>query len=139
MNNIREAKYRVPNGSYWPEELGIYGLKGVRSLHVGHCIKNYSKGIDGFVWEETSNREKPNWSSGWTLAHVHQDMEAICFVDGAYIFSAPGVLDDVFIHEYCHILQPRFDENKDAHNTEWEKLMKMYGLRIVPWAEYIYR
>ena len=120
---ILEGQVYVPEGSYRPSELGL-NLEGVRWLNVGYC----------------PFREFRDWYGGSTsMAHAHT--RDICVRDGWYIFSRPGVVDDLMIHEYCHILAgpAAAAEIGRGHGPSWEAQMKRFGLVPLPTMTYVYR
>jgi hypothetical protein len=131
QSDIRTPKVMIREGSYFPEHLGLY-LEGVPAIHVGFCGLFPDKGLDGLA---VNYPRLP-------LAHSHPEVGHICFRDGSYIFSAEGVVDDVFIHEYCHILRGCEDcdfEKTGGHDERWKELMVAYGLDPSPYSMYIYR
>lgn len=119
---IRSPKVFIREGSYQPEWLGLY-LHGVKWLNVGFCRARPDEGVFGFENQE--------------IAHVHLNTGDICFSNGAYLFSDEGMVDDVLIHEYCHIL--RGDAGWDSHDQEWKELVVQYGLKPVTYTEYVYK
>jgi len=125
--DIRIPQVFVREGSYEPHELGL-SLPGLLLIHVGFCgRRGMEEGIYGF--------------EGTVIAHAHP--EEICFQTGTYIFSRAGVVDDVLIHEYCHILaytREPYDNGVDGHASPvWCDLMVSYGLTPTRYVTYVYR
>lgn len=128
---VRAPKIILREGSYFPEQLGLY-LEDVVAIHIGFCGLMPGSGIDGLA---NSNDMIP-------LGHAHPVENHICFRDGSYIFAAEGVVDDVFIHEYCHILRGCEDcdfEKTNGHDERWKDLMITYGLPPEPYCPYVYK
>lgn len=120
---IRESKVFIREGTYQPEWFGLY-LDGVKWLNVGFCQAWPDKGIDGFFVGE--------------LAHAHVNAGNICFSNGSYLFSDEGVLDDVFVHEYCHML--RGDTvYEEGHDLAWRNIAIKFGLEPIACSRYVYK
>lgn len=135
----RKPGYMVQNGLYSPEQLGIYA-KDIHTICVGEC------------WFRQSFRT-PSGREG--VAHTHSVLldndeytSVMCFLTGAYIFSSEGVLDDTFIHEYCHVLRGLPEGHKymtqweketwDGHDVKWGRLAEKYGLIPTRYTPYKY-
>lgn len=125
--DIRPAKVRIAEGSYRPSELGVY-LDGVRWLNIGFCRYFPNDSVHGFT-------------KVGEIAHAHVDLNGgggeICMVDGSYVFTEPGMVDDVLIHEYCHILVPASVE-KEGHTEPWKAAMQKFGLPGQRYLTYMY-
>jgi hypothetical protein len=123
---IRPCKVYVREGSYLPEQLGLY-MEGVYAINVGTCTSFPNLDPTGFHGER---------------AHAHPGVGVICFPDGLSLFSEPGVPDDVLIHEYCHILRGLKgikDLTVDLHDETWAYYMRCYGLEPKRGPDYVYR
>lgn len=126
---LRDALVCVPEGTYRPQELGLYLDPAARWIHIGYCHFKQDKGIDGF-------QEKGKFHVAH--AHAHPDTGDMCFINGTYIFEREGVVDETFLHEYCHILRG-WPDSGDGHDMAWRDLMISYGLSPVRHMEYKYR
>jgi hypothetical protein len=120
---IVPSKFYVHEGSYTPEQLGIYRMPEVSWIHVGYCSLKQDEGQAGF---------------GVSMAHAHTD--EICISHGTYVFTEEGYVDDVLIHEYLHILAGEtFDPLMPGHSETWRELMKIWGLYPTPYMTYVYK
>ena len=129
VNSYSEpAGHYIPQGSYFPEQIGIYNCPEVYAVHVAQCAD--------FPWDEWPVND---------LAHVHNYFDGggvICFSHGTNVFETPEKLSYIFIHEYCHILRGIPEDWKvgdDFHDNQWAALMHKFGLAAYKYAQCVYK
>lgn len=108
--NMRQPFVIVPTGTYKPEELQIHTPE-VDLIHVGHCsCKTRGTGFTIDIAHATKYYSKEG-----------ERFHEICFKHGGQIFDDLGKMQEIFLHEYAHIL------GGYGHDGKWAKVCHKLG------------